>query len=154
MLLTLERCLLLTLTSKTNPSSMQHQLDNGPRRRPKAALHATGVSHGPCVLFFGCRNGRGDFLYKDEWQRFEKGGALTQLVTAFSRDQGAKVYVTHRLREHGADVWRLLQQVFAPSLFAALETPRYGLHPIVVVDPYAESAALHECLTHCLRVPD
>ena len=51
-----------------------------------------------------------------------KGGALTQLVTAFSRDQGAKVYVTHRLREHGADVWCLLQQVLAPSLSAALKT--------------------------------
>ncbi len=65
------------------------------------------------------------------------GGALTQLVTAFSRDQGANVYVTHRLREHGANVWRLLQQVFALSLFAALEPPRHPLNPIVAVDPYA-----------------
>ena len=65
----------------------------------------------PASLYFGCRNELGDFLYRDEWQRFVRGGALTQLVTAFSRDQEAKVYVTHRLREHGADVWHLLQQV-------------------------------------------
>ena len=74
-------------------------------------LLATGIPHGPCVLFFGCRKESGDFLYRDEWQQFMRSGALSQLVTAFSRDQEAKVYVTHRLREHGADVWRLLQQV-------------------------------------------
>ena len=75
------------------------------------ALPLAGIRQGPCVLFFGSRNELGDFLYRGDWQRFVRCGALTRLVTAFSRDQDAKVYVTHRLWEHGADVWCLLQQV-------------------------------------------
>lgn len=31
------------------------------------------------------------------------------LVTAFSRDQAAKVYVQHRIRERGGQVWAALQ---------------------------------------------
>ena len=76
-------------------------------------MGAPGNQLGPCHLYFGCRNETGDYLYHNEWLRFQCGGALTRLVTAFSRDQPAKVYVTHRLREHGADVWQLLQQVLA-----------------------------------------
>lgn len=32
------------------------------------------------------------------------------LLTAFSRDGPRKVYVQQRIREHAAEVWRLLQQ--------------------------------------------
>ena len=65
---------------------------------------------GDSSLYFGCRNEAGDFLYRDEWQALKSGGALGSVVTAFSRDQECKVYVTHRLREHGNQVWQLLQQ--------------------------------------------
>ena len=79
-----------------------------------------------------------------------RGGALTQLVTAFSRDQEAKVYVTHRLREHGADVWHLLQQVFTPSLLAALRpTMIWPLNPSCLW-----SHTLLSCRVQCaLQVP-
>nr|XP_027797182.1 NADPH-dependent diflavin oxidoreductase 1 [Marmota flaviventris] len=58
-------------------------------------------------LFFGCRWRDQDFYWGDEWQELEKRGCLT-LVTAFSREQGQKVYVQHRLRELGPLVWELL----------------------------------------------
>ncbi|XP_038623923.1 NADPH-dependent diflavin oxidoreductase 1 isoform X2 [Tachyglossus aculeatus] len=60
-------------------------------------------------LFFGCRRKDGDFYWEDEWQELVRGGSLT-LVTAFSRDQEEKVYVQHRLREHGAWLWDLLSR--------------------------------------------
>ncbi|XP_047379874.1 NADPH-dependent diflavin oxidoreductase 1 isoform X3 [Sciurus carolinensis] len=58
-------------------------------------------------LFFGCRWQDQDFYWAAEWQELEKRGCLT-LVTAFSREQGQKVYVQHRLRERGPLVWELL----------------------------------------------
>ncbi|KAM4850691.1 NADPH-dependent diflavin oxidoreductase 1 isoform X1 [Urocitellus parryii] len=60
-------------------------------------------------LFFGCRWRDQDFYWGDEWQELEKRGCLT-LVTAFSREQGRKVYVQHRLRELGPLVWELLDR--------------------------------------------
>ena len=62
-----------------------------------------GKPVGPTVLYFGCRNKGQDFIYKEELEKWEQDGVLT-LHTAFSRDQPEKVYVTHRLREHG-EVW-------------------------------------------------
>lgn len=61
-------------------------------------------------LFFGDRNFSSDFLYQLEWQRHLKHGNLHRLDVAFSRDQRAKRYVQHRLRESGADVFRWLQE--------------------------------------------
>ena len=67
----------------------------------------------PCVLFFGCRSEAGDYYYRQEWEGMQREGVLASrggLVTAFSRDQPSKVYVTHRIREQGEMVWGLLQQ--------------------------------------------
>ena len=55
-------------------------------------------------LFFGDRRFSSDFLYQLEWQRHLKRGNLARLDLAFSRDQQDKIYVQHRLREHGAAV--------------------------------------------------
>jgi sulfite reductase (NADPH) flavoprotein alpha-component len=60
-------------------------------------------------LFFGDRTFRDDFLYQIEWLRRLKSGVLTRLDLAFSRDQAEKVYVQHRLREHGAELCRWLE---------------------------------------------
>ncbi len=62
-------------------------------------------------LFFGCRKERADFYYREEMERYVKEGGQLSLSTAFSRDlpEGvAKVYVTHRLKEQAAVLWRLL----------------------------------------------
>lgn len=66
-------------------------------------------SVGPSWLFFGERNFRSDFLYQVEWQELLRGGALSRLDLAFSRDGSEKVYVQHRLRERGRDVYEWLE---------------------------------------------
>ncbi|ORX56392.1 NADPH-dependent cytochrome P450 oxidoreductase [Hesseltinella vesiculosa] len=69
-----------------------------------------GKQVGPTVLFFGCRHSEQDFLYKDEWpELFATLGDESRLITAFSRETDHKVYVQHRLEEHGQEMWRLLE---------------------------------------------
>jgi len=60
-------------------------------------------------LLFGNPHGRSDFLYQIEWQDALKRGQLHRLDVAFSRDQSQKVYVQHRLREQGRDLYAWLQ---------------------------------------------
>jgi cytochrome P450/NADPH-cytochrome P450 reductase len=76
----------------------------------RAALKQQGVPIGESLLFFGCRDPQQDFLYADELRAFEAAG-VTRLVTAFSRVPGQpKCYVQQAIKDHSADVWRLLQQ--------------------------------------------
>ncbi|MCF5074520.1 molybdopterin-dependent oxidoreductase [Pseudomonas syringae] len=60
-------------------------------------------------LFFGEQHAASDFYYQDELQGMQRDGLLTHLSLAFSRDQAQKIYVQDRLREHGAELWRWLQ---------------------------------------------
>jgi len=60
-------------------------------------------------LLFGNPHGRSDFLYQLEWQDALKRGQLHRLDLAFSRDQAKKVYVQHRLREQGRDLYAWLE---------------------------------------------
>ena len=69
---------------------------------------ATGAP-GRSWLFFGNTRRELDFLYRGELEGYLRKGALARLDTAFSRDQGHKVYVQHRIREQGAELWRWLQ---------------------------------------------
>ena len=69
-----------------------------------------GGGGGRSWLFFGERNFRTDFLYQIEWQGFLKDGLLTRMDVAFSRDQGRKVYVQHRLLERARDVFAWLEE--------------------------------------------
>ncbi|MEZ5459928.1 MAG: assimilatory sulfite reductase (NADPH) flavoprotein subunit [Steroidobacteraceae bacterium] len=59
-------------------------------------------------LLFGGRHLHSDFLYQAEWLEARRKGALHRLDVAFSRDQQDKVYVQHRIREHGAELLRWL----------------------------------------------
>ena len=70
---------------------------------------ATGAS-GRNWLVFGNPHFRTDFLYQTEWQKALASGALHRLDVAFSRDAASKIYVQHRLAEHGAELWRWLQE--------------------------------------------
>jgi sulfite reductase (NADPH) flavoprotein alpha-component len=82
-------------------------------------------------LFFGEQHFRSQFLYQTEWQEALKKKTLHRLSLAFSRDTAEKVYVQHRLREAGRDVYAWLEggaslyvcgdaQRMAPDVHAAL----------------------------------
>jgi sulfite reductase (NADPH) flavoprotein alpha-component len=60
-------------------------------------------------LLFGNPHFRSDFLYQLEWQAALEQGTLHRMDVAFSRDQSKKIYVQHRLREHGRDVFDWLE---------------------------------------------
>lgn len=66
------------------------------------------AAEGRSWLFFGNPKFTSDFLYQIEWQAALKSGVLSKLSLAFSRDQAEKIYVQHRLREHGAELWQWL----------------------------------------------
>jgi sulfite reductase (NADPH) flavoprotein alpha-component len=68
----------------------------------------TGAS-GRNWLFFGAQHFNSGFLYQTEWQEALKRGELHRLDLAFSRDQADKVYVQHRLRERGREVYDWLR---------------------------------------------
>lgn len=55
--------------------------------------------NGKCLLFYGCRHPKKDYLFKDEWQTFINNGVLNNLFVAFSRYYDNKVYVQHLLKE-------------------------------------------------------
>ncbi|HZA13960.1 MAG TPA: assimilatory sulfite reductase (NADPH) flavoprotein subunit [Myxococcaceae bacterium] len=93
----------------------------------RAEVGATGRNW----LFFGEQHFRTQFLYQVEWQEALKGGALHRISLAFSRDQAQKIYVQHRLREVGREVFDWLEggahlyvcgdaQRMAPDVHAAL----------------------------------
>jgi sulfite reductase alpha subunit-like flavoprotein len=65
---------------------------------------------GPTRLYFGCRRDGEDYLYTEELAGYVADGTLSSLRLAFSREQAAKVYVQHRVREDGAELWALLQR--------------------------------------------
>ncbi len=81
----------------------------------------TGAS-GRNWLFFGEQHFRTQFLYQLEWQEAVKKGTLHRIDVAFSRDQGQKVYVQHRLREKGRDVFAWLEG--GASLYVCGEAQR------------------------------
>jgi len=60
-------------------------------------------------LFFGEQKAASDFLYQDELETAVADGTLSKLTTAFSRDQADKIYVQHRMIEHGAELWEWLR---------------------------------------------
>jgi sulfite reductase (NADPH) flavoprotein alpha-component len=61
-------------------------------------------------LFFGEQREKCDFFYEDEFVAAQKCGALTRFDTAFSRDQAHKIYVQHRMLEHGKEIFAWLEE--------------------------------------------
>ena len=79
----------------------------------RAAVVSTGggVKSGPTFLFFGCRRHDEDYIYRDELELAKHEGTLDELVLAFSRqDVTTKVYVQHRIQEHGERLWELISR--------------------------------------------
>ena len=65
---------------------------------------------GPNWLFFGEQKSASDFFYKGEFEAALASGALSKFTTAFSRDQAEKIYVQHRMLEHGAELYDWLEK--------------------------------------------
>jgi sulfite reductase (NADPH) flavoprotein alpha-component len=59
-------------------------------------------------LFFGHQRRDYDFFYEDELVAMRAAGLLTRLTLAWSRDSDEKIYVQHRMREVGRDLWSWL----------------------------------------------
>ncbi len=70
---------------------------------------ATGAGGG-AWLIFGEQHAATDFLYREELKSALQEGTLTRLTTAFSRDQAEKIYVQHRMKEEGAELFDWLQR--------------------------------------------
>jgi len=76
----------------------------------RAKLSSRGVTLGPALLFFGCRNREIDYIYQEELEGYVNDGTLTALHCAFSRELDHKVYVQHKLLENKEEVWSLLSE--------------------------------------------
>lgn len=72
-----------------------------------AERDATGAT-GKNWLFFGEQHFASDFLYQTEIQNWFETGVLTKVNTAFSRDQEEKIYVQHKMLQHGAEFFEWL----------------------------------------------
>lgn len=79
-----------------------------------------GKEVGKALLFFGSRSRHTDYLYGEEWANYSSQSTAGQIdgpftesnflevITAFSREQDAKLYVQDRLRENAQLVNALL----------------------------------------------
>jgi sulfite reductase (NADPH) flavoprotein alpha-component len=56
-------------------------------------------------LYFGHQRSDYDFFYQDEFVAMRKAGHLNRLTLAWSRDGDEKIYVQHRMRDDGRDLW-------------------------------------------------
>jgi sulfite reductase (NADPH) flavoprotein alpha-component len=79
-----------------------------PFRAFLAERDAAGAT-GKNWLFFGDQHFEKDFLYQTEFQDWLQTGVLTRMNVAFSRDQEQKVYVQHKMLQHGAELYDWLQ---------------------------------------------
>lgn len=66
------------------------------------------VNAGPVWLIYGNRWRDVDYLYRETLEAQHHMGVISRLDTLFSRDQADPVYVTHSMREQGAELVRWL----------------------------------------------
>lgn len=71
---------------------------------------AVNGATGRTWLFFGDQHAATDFLYKEELEKYQQDGVLTNLTTAFSRDTEKKVYVQNKMLEHGKELFEWLEK--------------------------------------------
>jgi sulfite reductase alpha subunit-like flavoprotein len=68
------------------------------------------VALSEAALFNGIRSRAVDYIYRDEIEQFAAEGVLDHVHVVTSREHpDRREYVQHRLRAHGALVWRLLR---------------------------------------------
>jgi sulfite reductase (NADPH) flavoprotein alpha-component len=72
----------------------------------RAAIGASGKNW----LFFGDQHVASDFYYCDELEGMKRGGLLTRLDLAFSRDQAERIYVQDRMMQNGRELFAWLEE--------------------------------------------
>ena len=77
----------------------------------EAIGHKVGIG-GTTILIFGSRNKIADYFFEDEWEHLtsQDHGNHLKLITAFSRDQNAKVYVQDRIREWSKSLFEQIDE--------------------------------------------
>ena len=70
--------------------------------------HCIGAQ-GKNWLFFGDQTRSSDYIYEEELAALKDSGVLSRLDLAFSRDQDEKIYVQHKMSEHGEDLFEWLE---------------------------------------------
>ena len=69
-----------------------------------AADYLSSNQHvGDIDLFFGCRRSDHDYLYKNELEMFKSSGILTNLYTAFSREEGTEKKYVQTLMQNNVE---------------------------------------------------
>jgi sulfite reductase (NADPH) flavoprotein alpha-component len=78
----------------------------------RAFLHERMATKAPGRnwLFFGHQRSAHDFFYEDELAGMKARRVLTRLTLAWSRDAAEKIYVQHRMRDVGRDLWAWLAE--------------------------------------------
>ena len=124
----------------------------------RQAASATGKNW----LFFGDQCCATDFLYEEELLVMQSSGFLTRLDTAFSRDQERKIYVQDRMRQHGAELFRWLEEdasfcVCGDAKRMAVDVDR-ALHEVIATHggktPDEAAAYVHKLKTQQRYVRD
>lgn len=92
----------------------------------RAAIAARALPVGPMLLLFGCRSPSEDFLYSDEWAKYQTQCPNFRVEPVFSRypDGGEKRYVQDRLMEVKDLVAELLEQGAAFYICGSAEMAR------------------------------
>ena len=91
---------------------------------------------GPNWLFFGDRQQRANFYYRDDLTAMVNDGFLSRLDLAFSRDQSRRIYVQNKMIDSGARLWGWLQD---------------GAHVYVCGDAATMAAGVDAALTSIIR---
>jgi sulfite reductase (NADPH) flavoprotein alpha-component len=68
------------------------------------------AANGKAWLFFGEVSEKTCCFYSDEFAAYLADGTLARYTTAWSRDQAEKIYVQHKMLEHGAEFYSWLEQ--------------------------------------------
>ena len=76
----------------------------------RSAAKADGKPTGEAYLYFGCRHKAEDYIYQEEMENYLAEGTLSQIYTAFSRDQAHKIYVQHLVQQHSEEIHRILNE--------------------------------------------
>lgn len=97
----------------------------------RAQQQTDGVAVGKSVLYFGCRRRDEDYIYRDELEKFQEQGLLSELHLAFSREQEKKVYVQHLLAKNGAGLWELIDRENAYIYVCGATTMGNDVHKVL-----------------------